>query len=236
MHMHISQMLKITWSNTCKRICFQAADINQAQEKRGHFGLSCLSSTTSMERSPLLENRLVNDFRTSCEIWKSISLFTAANHLPLLSARSFHSKLSQLISLTFILTLPFLLRLRLPISFFPSYIPSKTLYASLHHTFHVPCKFYSSWFGHPNSIRWEVQIMHLHTIQFPPLPCYPIPLRSKYLHQQTILEHLGLCSYLSTRDHVSHPYQRTVKNAVLFILILIILVGICEEKGYWSER
>ena len=158
-----------------------------------------------MERSPLWENRPVKDFRTICEIWKSITSFKAANHLPLPSARSFHSKLSQQISLTFILILPFLLRLGLPISSFPSDLPTKTLYASLHHICHVPCKFHSSWFGHPNGIWWEVQITQLHVIQFPPLPCYPIPLRPKYLHQQTFLEHLGLCSYLSMRDQVSHP-------------------------------
>jgi hypothetical protein len=41
MNMHLLQMLKGTWSNTCKPIRLQAADINQPQGKRGHFGLTC---------------------------------------------------------------------------------------------------------------------------------------------------------------------------------------------------
>ena len=41
----------------------------------------------------------------------------------------------------------------------------------------------SSWFDHPDNIRWAERIMELLTVQFPPLPSYLVPLRPTYLPQ-----------------------------------------------------
>ena len=58
-----------------------------------------------------------------------------------------------------ILILYFLLRLGLRSGFFPSGFPTKILYASLLSPKAVTCTVHSfSWFYHPNSIWWEVQI------------------------------------------------------------------------------
>ena len=60
--------------------------------------------------------------------------------------------------------------------------------------------------------------MQLHIIQFPPLPCYPIPLRSKYLHQHPILIHREPV-FLPQRDRPSFtPIQKPGKIRVLYTL------------------
>ena len=63
----------------------------------------------------------------------------------------------------------------------PIYIPP------LPHTRYIPRPSYSSRFYHPDNIGWDVQIIQLLTMQFPPIPCYLVPPRSKYSPQHPIL-------------------------------------------------
>jgi len=42
---------------------------------------------------------------------------------------------------------------------------------------------------HPHNICWRVQIMKLLIIQFCPISCYSLPLRSKYSPQLPVLKH-----------------------------------------------
>jgi len=58
-------------------------------------------------------------------------------------------------------------------------------------------------------------------MQFYPLSFYLIPLRPKY-YQQPILKH-PQSTFLNVSDQVSHPYKRTGKIIVLYILIFVFL-------------
>ena len=57
------------------------------------------------------------------------------------------------------------------------------------HTRYMPRPPHSSPFDHPNNIGWAVQIIKLLIMQFSPLPCYLVPLRSKYSPQHPIHKH-----------------------------------------------
>ena len=72
------------------------------------------------------------------------------------------------------------LRLVLPSGLLPSGFPTKILYTPLHHTCYVPRQSHSSRFYHPKNIGWAVQIIQLLIMQFPPVPCYLVPRRSKH--------------------------------------------------------
>jgi len=56
-------------------------------------------------------------------------------------------------------------------------------------TCHMPSSSHSSWFCHPKSAWCGAQILKLLVMQSSPLPCYLVPLRSKYLPQKFSLEH-----------------------------------------------
>jgi hypothetical protein len=71
-------------------------------------------------------------------------------------------------------------------------------------------------------------------MQSSPASHHFLPLRSKYSTKYPIFRHLKLCSFLSMRYHVSHPYKTTGKIIVLCILIYICsLIG--DEKTKDSE-
>ena len=50
-----------------------------------------------------------------------------------------------------------------------------------------------------------------------PLPCYLVPLRPKYFHQDSILKHpQAMFLPQRDRDQVSHPYKTASKSLVLY--------------------
>ena len=59
--------------------------------------------------------------------------------------------------------------------------PQPTVTCPTHHA--------TPWFDHQNNIQWEVQTMTLLIIQFSPVSCHFLYLRSKYLHQHPVLTH-----------------------------------------------
>ena len=73
------------------------------------------------------------------------------------------------------------------------------------HAFPLPHTCHSYWFDHPNNIWREAKIMKFLTMQYPPLPCYLVPLRLKCLSQHTIVRHRQPV-FPNVRDQVSHPY------------------------------
>ena len=76
----------------------------------------------------------------------------------------------------------------------------------------MPRLFHSSRFYHPNNIWWAVQIIKLLIMQFSPLPCYLVPLRSKYSPQRSILKH-PQPTFLSQCEHPSFtPTQNKWQN------------------------
>jgi hypothetical protein len=67
---------------------------------------------------------------------------------------------------------------------------------------------------------------------FAPFSNFPyfLPPRSKYFPQQPVSNTLNLCSSLSVRDQVSHPYKITGKIMVMYILIFKVLERRQEDK------
>ena len=84
------------------------------------------------------------------------------------------------------------LRLGLPTGLFPSGFPTKTLYApplSPIHNMPRPTYFFFICIIRVISIWWAVDNTKLLVTLYPPLPCYLVPLRTKYLPHHTILRH-----------------------------------------------
>ena len=83
------------------------------------------------------------------------------------------------------------LRLGLPSGLFPSGFPTKTLYTTHLTPIRATCPrpSHSCRFYHPDNIWWAVQIIKLLITEFSPLPCYFVPVRSKYSPQHPVLKH-----------------------------------------------
>jgi hypothetical protein len=61
------------------------------------------------------------------------------------------------------------------------------------------------------------------------------PSTSSLLGPNILLSTLNLCSYLSVRDQVSHPYKTKGEITILYILILKFLERIQDNKIFWIE-
>ena len=81
------------------------------------------------------------------------------------------------------------------------------------HTCYMPRPPHSSWFHHPINIRWGIKIMTFLNMQSPPVSCYLVPLKPKYLSQRRILEHPQPVLPLYVTNQVSHSHK-TVQNYV----------------------
>ena len=72
---------------------------------------------------------------------------------------------------------------------FPRVSPPKScIHCSSPHMCYMPRPSHS-WFNHPKSIGWGVQIIKILILQFSLLPCYLVPLRPKYSPRHPILKH-----------------------------------------------
>ena len=60
--------------------------------------------------------------------------------------------------------------------------------------------------------------MQLIIMQFPPVSCYFLPLKPKYIPQ-----HLSLYHSLNVRNQVSHPYKTKGKITIMYISIFTFL-------------
>jgi len=110
-----------------------------------------------------------------------------------------------------------------PVHNFPSYFPKidsniilpSTLISSLHvlgpkfctHFFlsqacYIPCPSHLSQFGHPNNIRWSVQVMKFLILQSFPASRHLLPLRSKFYPQHLFSDSLNMFSSQNVRDEV----------------------------------
>jgi len=75
-------------------------------------------------------------------------------------------------------------------------------------------------------------------MNFSPLLCYLVPLRSKYFPKHRILERpqpTRLHSSFNVSDQVSHPYKPAGKIIVPYILVFIFLGSIQEDKVFFTE-
>ena len=100
---------------------------------------------------------------------------------------------------------------------FPHQNPVYT--SPLPHKCYTPCPSHSSWFYHPNKIRWAVQIIKLSLCSFLHFPVTSSLLGPNILLSTLFSNTLSVWSFLNVSVQVSHPYKITGKIIVLYILI-----------------
>jgi hypothetical protein len=132
--------------------------------------------------------------------------------------------LPQSVSLRSIL-IPSYLCLGLPNCLFPSGFPTNLIHFSLlSHACHMPCSPHLPLLDLPNDIWGWVQIIKLLTVQLP-----HSPLTSSLLHPISS-NTFSLCSSLSVRDQVSHPYKKNDRIMVLYTLTFTFLDSRREKE------
>jgi hypothetical protein len=104
------------------------------------------------------------------------------------------------------------LRLGFPSGLIPIGSHTKTLHAPLPHTSYMLYPSQFSWFNQ-SSIWWGVQSMKLLVMSYSALPCYLVPLGSKYPPQHSILENPQL-TFLSSM-WVTNFHNHTKQHARL---------------------
>jgi hypothetical protein len=73
-------------------------------------------------------------------------------------------------------------------------------------------------------------------MQFPPISCHMIPLRSKYSLQHPVLKlSVYVPPLMLKTKFLSHPYRTTGKIIVLYILIFMFSDSKREDKRFWTE-
>jgi hypothetical protein len=94
----------------------------------------------------------------------------------------------------------------------------------------MSCVLQSPWLNLRNDIwRW------VHTVQLPLCSCYFIPLGQNILLRTLYSNTRSLCSSLSMRDQVLHPYNTTGRIMSLYILTFTFLDSRWDDKRLWTE-
>ena len=133
-------------------------------------------------------------------------IHTCPSPVPILThINPVHTSKSHSLKINLIIILPFMpgsskwsLSFRIP--------HQNPVYNSTHpQTCYMPRLPHTTRFYHPNNIGWGVKITQLLIIWFSPLPCYLVPLRSKYSPQYSILRHPQPTFLPIVSDKVSHP-------------------------------
>ena len=104
---------------------------------------------------------------------------------------------------------------------FPLRYPHPTLYAPFlsPYVLHAPPISFLLIYR-PNNNLWGVQSIKLFVMRYLTISCYLVPLSTKYLPQQSILESPQPMTFLNVRDQVSHPHKTRGKIIVSFMYAL----------------
>ena len=125
--------------------------------------------------------------------------------------------------------------------FLPSGFPTNTPHFHSPPPLYVPhVPFLSAWYEHPHI--WWAQIIKRPIMQSVPVPCYLVPLVTKYLPQPTILMNHSPClNSTPKRRTVSRPDTTTGIITVLYIIIFIffdnekVLLRVKEQRNILHE-
>jgi hypothetical protein len=125
-----------------------------------------------VSRSWWTVSRSLRNTKVHYRVHKSLPVVNALNQIK--QVRTFHQ-----IFLRFILILYYHLRLVLTNSVFNLGFPTKIVHAFISHSRYTPLP-YHPWLSRPCNISWGAQITKLLNVQFSPVSCQFISLRSKY--------------------------------------------------------
>jgi hypothetical protein len=122
----------------------------------------------------------------------------------------------------------------LVITFLLAFPPKSYTYSSSPHS--ASCSLHLILFVSDILITWRrVQVMKLLIMQFSPISCHFISLRTKYSPQHPVLKHPQSMFLPECEIPISHPYGITGKIKFLYILIFTLLDSRREDKRFWTE-
>jgi hypothetical protein len=158
----------------------------------------------------ILGPRLVNKYSAFGGTRTLIAMFTKT-HRCLSPHEDVWRQPSKPVSLRSVLILSSSPHLDLPSSLIPLGFSPQTLYAFLFpsHFCTIPQLLRTLWCDYPNNIWWWVNIMKLLIVQLYPSFYYFLPLVSKYLSQNPVLEIPSHCFSFNFRDQISYQYKTT---------------------------
>jgi hypothetical protein len=166
----------------------------------------------------LTDLQLVKKFNVFYGNRRSITACLEARHLSPFWARYSQSTPPQLTPLRSILILSSYLRQSFKVLSLP--LVSQTItcvHLHLTHMCYTLCPSHYSWCYHPKNIWWELQIIVLLIVLSSPLPCYLVPLTSKYLPQIHIFGHFYAMFLPQCETPNFTPIQKKHNNSsVLF--------------------
>ena len=171
----------------------------------------------------LTGSQLVKKFPVFYGTQNFITAFTSANHLSLSWASSIQSMLPHPISWRSILILSFHLCLGLPSGLFPSGFPTKTLYKPLLAPIRATCPAHLILL---DLITRTILGEEYRSCSSSLCSFLPSTVNSSFLGPNILLSTLfsntvSLCSFLSMRDQVSHPYETTGNTIVLYFILKV---------------
>jgi hypothetical protein len=135
-------------------------------------------------------------------LWNSTRDSTLGKMNPLYSFTSYFS------TIHFNTVLPFIHRSNKLLSWVSWPIFCKD-FLFLSHVFRVSRAFHSSWFNHPNNIRYKVKMMKLFIMKFSPVSCYFISLRSKYHPLHLFFKSFNAYSSFTMRNRLATTYRQS---------------------------